>query len=300
MSNRSPSTAVTAYGDVFRGASPNADWQRVRGRRAVTWPRRNAAAMARDSCAAVRLLGMLLVLAHLPAGLVASPSGSVAEGPDLQSVSPAAILNDAYRHFLHEEEVQAFVGRVSAYFREPALARLLTDDDVTTRRAAALALRLTGTIRSNRPLARALRDDDPVVRIMAQQAMWTAWRRAGTKAQNKKLAEITGLVGGAEPDKAAELATDLISEAPEFAEAYNQRAIAHFIAERYRESIEDCKRVLERNPYHFGAASGMGKCHEKLNEPVEALGAYRRALEINPHLEGARATVRRLQRQLDR
>lgn len=31
--------------------------------------------------------------------------------------------------------------------------------------------------------------------------------------------------------------------------------------QRYNESIADCKVTLELNPYHFGAASGMGMCY---------------------------------------
>jgi hypothetical protein len=29
---------------------------------------------------------------------------------------------------------------------------------------------------------------------------------------------------------------------------------------RFEDSITDCRRVLRLNPYHFGAASGMGLC----------------------------------------
>ena len=30
---------------------------------------------------------------------------------------------------------------------------------------------------------------------------------------------------------------------------------------RFAESIKDCQMTLELQPYHFGAASGMGLCH---------------------------------------
>ena len=44
-------------------------------------------------------------------------------------------------------------------------------------------------------------------------------------------------------------------------QGYNRRATVLFLLGRYQESIEDCQLVLELNPYHFGAASGMGMCY---------------------------------------
>jgi hypothetical protein len=55
---------------------------------------------------------------------------------------------------------------------------------------------------------------------------------------------------------------------------------------------------LEINPYHFGAATGMAHCHLQLNNRTSALECFRRALKLNPNLEGVRAHVLYLQRTL--
>lgn len=44
-------------------------------------------------------------------------------------------------------------------------------------------------------------------------------------------------------------------------QGYNKRATVLFLLNRYQESIEDCRVVLELNPWHFAAASGMGLCY---------------------------------------
>lgn len=54
--------------------------------------------------------------------------------------------------------------------------------------------------------------------------------------------------------------------------------------EKFQESIEACELVLQLNPYHFGAASGMGMCYVKLSDYKGALKAFEQTLELNPGL----------------
>lgn len=49
-----------------------------------------------------------------------------------------------------------------------------------------------------------------------------------------------------------------------------------------------CKLVLDLNPHHFGAASGMGMCYMGLDDYQAALAAFESALAINPHMEAVR------------
>ena len=96
------------------------------------------------------------------------------------------------------------------------------------------------------------------------------------------------------PDDAQALAAldDLIAEAPNFAEAHNQRAILFFRRGEFARSVSDCQQALRLNPYLFGAAAGMGQCYLKLKKPRAALRAFRQALEINPSLDHLRDAVR--------
>ena len=78
---------------------------------------------------------------------------------------------------------------------------------------------------------------------------------------------------------------------PAFAEGWNKRATIYFLLGRYDESLMDCDQVLKRNPKHFGALSGAGQIHLQLGNAERALDYFRRALAVNPNLQGAAEIV---------
>jgi tetratricopeptide (TPR) repeat protein len=191
-----------------------------------------------------------------------------------------------------QEAMREFRAAVRDRYTEGTLQRVLaTADEVKARRAAALALGLTGTPASVPAAAAALHDGDPLVRRFAADSLWELWFRGGTAEQNARLGEAAR-----EPDpiKARAELDDLIRAAPAFAEVYNQRAIWFFKRGEFARAVEDCEAVLRLNPYHFGAAAGLGQCLLKLNRPQAALRAFRQALALNPDLD-LHDTVRALE-----
>jgi tetratricopeptide (TPR) repeat protein len=194
------------------------------------------------------------------------------------------------------ESMHLFRAEVKERYTEGTLQRLLTSTDAKTRMAAVLALGLLGTYDSNASVAALLHDEDPLVQRFASDALWELWFRGGTADQNWSLQQAirkTDL-------KAARAALDaLISRAPQFAEAYNQRAVWFFKNGEYARAVRDCETVLRLNPYHFGAAAGMGQCYLKMKKPRAALRAFRQAVEINPTFEHLHDTIRALEQALD-
>src|SRR4029453_8103171 len=72
--------------------------------------------------------------------------------------------------------------------REEALAALADTRDVDNRRLGAMALAETGVMADGPKLAAALRDDDPLVRKLAERSMWQVWSRSGDAAVDRLLA----------------------------------------------------------------------------------------------------------------
>ena len=194
-----------------------------------------------------------------------------------------------------QEAMRLFRRRLRDRYSEPTLARLLDSTSFMARRAAVLALGLVGSYHCNAALAKTLHDSDLDAAKMASDALWEVWMRGGSDQQNSDLTHILRL-----PETRQTLAglDDLVKDAPNFAEAINQRAIVHFQHGDFRMSAADCKRAVELNPHHFGALAGLGQCYMKLRKPRAALRAFRQALQINPTLSHLTETIRSLQRTL--
>jgi len=193
------------------------------------------------------------------------------------------------------EAMGEFSASVRKRYTEGTLQRMLTSPDVKTRRAAALALGLVGTMESNPVVAAALADHDFLVQKFAADAIWELWFRGGTPDQNWRLREATR---NPDASKARAELDELIRHAPGFAEAYNQRAIWFFKRGELPRAIDDCEATLRLNPFHFGAAAGLGQCLAKLGKPRGAIRAFRTAVSINPALEHLHDTIEQLERSL--
>jgi tetratricopeptide (TPR) repeat protein len=210
------------------------------------------------------------------------------------------VLSELYQQYLVDQDTAAFVHRTTARYSVATLARLAAIGERLVRRAAVLALGYVADYESNATLGRALNDPDRGVRLLAENGIRALWCRVGDSGQRQRLARLMTLNNGQQAITALREATSLAREVPWLAEAWNQRAIAHFALNRYEESIRDCRQALEINPYHFGAAAGMGQCYLKIGNQPAALESFRRALGLNPELEGIRATVQQLERTLKR
>src|SRR5262249_9572218 len=194
-----------------------------------------------------------------------------------------------------EKGLAKFQKKVAERYTEGTLQRLLDSPHVPTRRATVLVLGLMGTIVSNAAVAARLHDDDRLVQQLAADTLWALWFRADSAENNQELQRLMGL---RDLEKALAGLDALVRKAPQFAEAYNQRAILHFRNKDFQKGIADCEMVVKLNPYHFGAYAGMGQCYLNLNKPRAALKAFRKALEINPSMENVEDTIRALENAL--
>lgn len=86
----------------------------------------------------------------------------------------------------------------------------------------------------------------------------------------------------------------VIDYAPDFAEAWNGRASAYYLANRLGQSLSDIEQTLRLNPHHFGALAGLGMILESLDRPEQALAAYQASLAIHPHQQSVIDAVSRL------
>ncbi len=140
-------------------------------------------------------------------------------------------------------------------------------------------------------LVKRLRDEDDDVRGYAEQGLWLLWMRSGDAAIDRALAEGTAQMQAGRFREAIAIFSEIIGRKPAFAEGWNKRATAYFLAGDYRRSLADCDEVIKRNPSHFGALSGYGQIHFRLEQ-------YARALEVNPNMPGVELNIQGVEQLL--
>jgi tetratricopeptide (TPR) repeat protein len=208
-------------------------------------------------------------------------------------------LLELYQQYLSHQNSEKFSGEALKLYTPGTLERLARHSVREVRRAAVLALGFLGDYETNHTLGRAMLDDDRTVRTLAENGIHSVWARAGNQAERHELSVIICLNAAQLPKEAILRATKLIERAPWYAEAWYQRSVAHFTLGRLVEAIRDCHQTLEINPYHFVAATNMGQAYLDLQNPVSALECFRRALRLNPDLEGVRVQVAQLTRNVE-
>ena len=203
-----------------------------------------------------------------------------------------------YERYLVDQNISAYVRSISNSYTVGTLERVVVTGDRSVRRGAVLALSRMADYRSNAVLGRMLNDSDRGVRTLAENGICRLWLRIGTPSQQRHLVAINEHLEERDYERATQLATGLVEDAPWVAQAWYYRGKAFFQMEQYDAAIQDCHQALEINAYHFLAASVMGQAYQLQDNPVAALDAFRRALRLNPSMEEVRAQVIHLQRTL--
>lgn len=121
------------------------------------------------------------------------------------------------------------------------------------------------------------------------------WSKSGSPAEDLLLQRGKDAMDMGDYPAAIEHFTAVIDHDPDFAEAWNARATAYYMAGAFGPSLSDLGHVLTLNPRHFGALSGLAMILEQSGKPEKALDVYKAALAIHPHLQGAVEAVERLE-----
>jgi tetratricopeptide (TPR) repeat protein len=198
---------------------------------------------------------------------------------------------------LEAQDLSGLCDALKSHWSCEQIIELLSSVDPSAydaRKVAILAIGMVGPTCAAPEIATLLRDCDNVVNQLAEHALWAIWFRAGSQEANHLLADGVEFMSAGDFSKALEHFNQAIHVDPDFAEAYNQRAIVYYLTEQYEKSAADCRRTIRRMVCHFGAWSGLGHCLAHLKRIPESIEAYEKALCINPHLACIRETVQAL------
>ncbi|KGF71533.1 hypothetical protein DO97_17855 [Neosynechococcus sphagnicola sy1] len=128
-----------------------------------------------------------------------------------------------------------------------------------------------------------LNNTSGVVRARATEALWKLWFEQKGLVGLKQLQLAQQLLEADEDLQAEALLTQLIRNMPDFAEAWNRRAVIYYLKGQYQRAIADCMEVVRLNPIHFGALHGLGLCYAAIGDYRAAIQSFREALLIQPY-----------------
>ena len=181
-------------------------------------------------------------------------------------------------------------------FPEPPRSRgealsALAGADAAKRAEAVVWIANRGGMQDAALLHERLRDESLFVRSYAEQGLWLLWARSGDRDIDALMARGGEAMRAGSHKEAIEIFTSVVKAKPEFAEGWNRRATAYYLAGEHDKSLADCAEVLKRNPLHFGALSGMGQIYTQLEQYEKALEWFGRALEVNPNMVGVEINI---------
>jgi tetratricopeptide (TPR) repeat protein len=134
--------------------------------------------------------------------------------------------------------------------------------------------------------------------LSIEEQIWAEWSKSGSAAMDLLLARGRAEMDAGELNAAIDDFTVVVENAPDFAEGWNARATAYFMADLYGPSVADIARVLTLEPRHFGALAGLGSILEQTGDLKQAKAAYEAALAIHPFRPDLREAVERLEADL--
>lgn len=125
---------------------------------------------------------------------------------------------------------------------------------------------------------------DPGAAARLSAELWALWTRAPDPAAQALLGRGMGAIRAGDLLGAERVLGRLVEYCPDYAEGWNQRAFARFLAGRHEAALGDLDRALGLSPRHLGALTGRGLVLVHLGRDAEAHETIRQALRLNPWL----------------
>ena len=120
---------------------------------------------------------------------------------------------------------------------------------------------------------------------IAERAIRYFWLQGPTQDVTRRLYRAIYIRSNHDFDNAIKLLDAIIVEAPEYSEAYNQRAFIYFLQRKFDKALADLKITLQLEPNHFGALTGRAIIFLHQGRIKLARSSLQEAVRIHPWLK---------------
>ena len=132
-----------------------------------------------------------------------------------------------------------------------------------------------------------------------ENRIWALWLSSGSDTADVLMTRARAAIEQKDTDLAIRLLDAVVELKPDYVEGWNRRATLYFEKHEYSQAMSDIARVLALEPRHFGALTGLGMILEEIGDDREALQVFRRALEVDPHLDKVPDLVKSLTEKVE-
>ena len=132
-----------------------------------------------------------------------------------------------------------------------------------------------------------------------EEQIQALFAESGSPSVDLLMARGSAALEGGDGDTAKQLFTAITDIAPNFAEAWHQKALMQQDAGDDEGAMISLQKTLTLNPRQFAAMSELGDMLEGYGNKAGALALYRRALALDPQLEGAAKHLRALEKDVE-
>ncbi len=124
------------------------------------------------------------------------------------------------------------------------------------------------------------------------------WLRSGSDTADLLMTRAREAMRDHDHALAVELLDRIIAMQPDWAEAWNRRAVAFHRLGDPLAAMADIHRTVSLEPRHFGAWAGLGHILRQSGDEAAALASYEHALSIHPYIPRLKPIVKKLRRDL--
>lgn len=125
------------------------------------------------------------------------------------------------------------------------------------------------------------------------------WAHAGTDTSMVLMERSAAAMAQNKNDLALKFLTVAVELQPDFAEAWNRRAVIFYTTNQIERAVGDLRRVLALDPQHFKALEGLANILREQGQKRAALTAMKKLLEVYPLAPGVQQAYDELLREVE-
>jgi Tfp pilus assembly protein PilF len=132
-----------------------------------------------------------------------------------------------------------------------------------------------------------------------EEKIANAFKQSGSPSVDLLMSRANAALNAADSKTADTLLVAVTRVAPAYAEAWHVRATVDAAGGNDSAAMLNLQKVISLNPRHFFAMAELAGMLEDYGDKKGALAMYRKALALDPHLEGAARAARALQKDVE-